>query len=584
MLPPLPHKVKLFIAFECAAGCNIRVIIYIFRRTYMAVRRLEKRTTYDSKGRKAEMAPLVIDATRNPTTSDFAAIGTIWVNSSTATIYGLAKIASGVATWTTSPASELGVFTSVQVTTGDLDIDAAGSTTTINSGTINFSNGASVMSLAGDLIVGGKTTLSGDVDITTASLFDITANGGQDPAILLETDGAVTETIQIINTQGTADDSIELRGVAGGVKISSGEATSTAIKLDSYHADGGVTIEAGSGGILLGNQEDCTTIDIGDTAPTTSRTISVGGGTVVTAAVTDTIDIGPDGATTNANSIKTVNVNTGGVTLGEVLTNIASGTITSGTHTVSIQSGNAAAGTVATNISTGTGTKIVNVGNADGLTTFNLDGITNINDDINVATQINTGTSTGAVTIGNAAAGNIGIDTAGTVLVDADGVVEINSSAGIIGIGNDADANNINIGTGAAARSIAIGNVTGATDISIDGGTGGIDINSAGIVSMTPGTGTVSGVAITLNSRVGKALFSAQTPAAGATIDFDITNLYAAADKTILVTMSYSGAADCDITLEGVNMATAGHINLHCKNNGAAQGNGNIVASWWILD
>jgi len=48
--------------------------------------------------------------------------------------------------------------------------------------------------------------------------------------------------------------------------------------------------------------------------------------------------------------------------------------------------------------------------------------------------------------------------------------------------------------------------------------------------------------------------------------------------------MSYSGAADCDITLEGVNMATAGHINLHCKNNGAAQGNGNIVASWWILD
>jgi len=39
---------------------------------------------------------------------------------------------------------------------------------------------------------------------------------------------------------------------------------------------------------------------------------------------------------------------------------------------------------------------------------------------------------------------------------------------------------------------------------------------------MTPGTGTVSGVAITLNSRVGKALFSAQTPAAGATIDLTL--------------------------------------------------------------
>ena len=550
----------------------------------MAVRRLEKRTTYDSKGRKADMAPLVIDATRNPSTNDFAAIGTIWVNSSTATIYGLAKIASGIATWTNSPASGLGVFTSVQVTTGDLDIDAAGSTTTINSGTINFSNGASVMSLSGDLIVGGKTTLSGDVDITTASLFDITANGGQDPAILLETNGAITETIQIINTQGTADDSIELRGVAGGVKISSGEATSTAIKLDSYHADGGVTIEAGSGGILLGNQEDCTTIDIGDTAPTTSRTISVGGGTVATAAVTDTIDIGPDGATTNVDSIKVVNVGTGGVTLGENNINIGSGTVTSGTQTVSVGTGNRVAGTHAVNISTGTGTKTVGIGNADGLTTVNIDGPALINDSINQATSINTGTSTGTVSVGNSAAGNIAIDTGGTLLLDADGVLELNSSGGAIGIGNDADANDINIGTGGAARTITVGNVTGATDISIDGGTGGIDINSAGIVSMTPGTGTVAGVALTLNSRVGKALFSAQTPAAAATIDFDITNLYAAADKTILVTMSYSGAADCDITLEGVNMATAGHINLHCKNNGAAQGNGNIVASWWILD
>ena len=550
----------------------------------MAVRRLEKRTTYDSKGRKADMAPLVIDATRNPSTNDFAAIGTIWVNSSTATIYGLAKIASGIATWTNSPASGLGVFTSVQVTTGDLDIDAAGSTTTINSGTINFSNGASVMSLSGDLIVGGKTTLSGDVDITTASLFDITANGGQDPAILLETNGAITETIQIINTQGTADDSIELRGVAGGVKISSGEATSTAIKLDSYHADGGVTIEAGAGGILLGNQEDCTTIDIGDTAPTTSRTISVGGGTVATAAVTDTIDIGPDGATTNVDSIKVVNVGTGGVTLGENNINIGSGTVTSGTQTVSVGTGNRVAGTHAVNISTGTGTKTVGIGNADGLTTVNIDGPALINDSINQATSINAGTSTGTVSVGNSAAGNIAIDTGGTLLLDADGVLELNSSGGAIGIGNDADANDINIGTGGAARTITVGNVTGATDISIDGGTGGIDINSAGIVSMTPATGTVAGVALTLNSRVGKALFSAQTPAAGATIDFDITNLYAAADKTILVTMSYSGAADCDITLEGVNMATAGHINLHCKNNGAAQGNGNIVASWWILD
>jgi len=175
-------------------------------------------------------------------------------------------------------------------------------------------------------------------------------------------------------------------------------------------------MSAGTGGLLLGNQADCTTIDVGDFAPTANRTITVGGGTVITAATTDTIDIGPDGATTNANSIKTVNVNTGVVAVGEVLTNIASGAVTSGTQTVSIQTGNVTAGTVKTDIATGTGTQTVNIGNADGLTTVNIDAITLINDSIDVATSINTGTSTGAVTIGNAAAGNIGIDTAGPLL------------------------------------------------------------------------------------------------------------------------------------------------------------------------
>jgi len=289
---------------------------------------------------------------------------------------------------------------------------------------------------------------------------------------------------------------------------------------------------------------------MGDIAPTANRTITVGGGTVVTAAVTDTIDIGPDGATTNATSVKTVNVNNGGVTTGQVITNIGAGAITSGTHTVNIQSGNAAAGTVATNVSTGTGTKTVNVGGGAN-TTVNVDATTLINDSVNANVSINTGTSTGAVTIGNAAAGNIALDTAGTLTLDADGVLELNSSAGAIGIGNDADAQAINIGTGAAARAIAIGNTTGATDISLDAGTGGIDINAGGIVSMTPATASVAGVATTLDARVGKVTFTSPKllqplPTLILTLPVAMQQLA----KTIFVTMSYSGAADCDITLK----------------------------------
>ena len=43
------------------------------------------------------------------------------------------------------------------------------------------------------------------------------------------------------------------------------------------------------------------------------------------------------------------------------------------------------------------------------------------------------------------------------MLLEADGVIELKSSAGAISIGNDAVAQNINIGTGASSRIINIG-------------------------------------------------------------------------------------------------------------------------------
>lgn len=176
---------------------------------------------------------------------------------------------------------------------------------------------------------------------------------------------------------------------------------------------------SGAGQILLGNNTRVTVASLADVAPAASRTVTVGGGTVVVAAVTDTIDIGPDGATTNANSIKTVNVNTGGVTLGQVLTNIATGAVTSGTHTTAIATGNRAAGTMAVNLLTGTGTKTFNIGNADGGTTSTFLGPHNINASQNSNTAINSGTSTGTVTIGNSLAGDITVDSAAGISLDA---------------------------------------------------------------------------------------------------------------------------------------------------------------------
>jgi hypothetical protein len=88
-------------------------------------------------------------------------------------------------------------------------------------------------------------------------------------------------------------------------------------------------------------------------------------------------------------------------------------------------------------------------------------------------------TTTGAsLTLSTITSGDVLVSSADSVLVDGTDGVEINSSAGPLNIGNDADAQPINVGTGAAARSITIGNTTGATGVTVDTGTSAFALNS----------------------------------------------------------------------------------------------------------
>jgi hypothetical protein len=80
------------------------------------------------------------------------------------------------------------------------------------------------------------------------------------------------------------------------------------------------------------------------------------------------------------------------------------------------------------------------------------------------------------------------------VHLDASGVVNINSSAGIISIGNDDIDQNINIGTqgertvsisnGAFASTLNLGNATGASALVAKAGTGGVDLDSTGKINL----------------------------------------------------------------------------------------------------
>ena len=115
-------------------------------------------------------------------------------------------------------------------------------------------------------------------------------------------------------------------------------------------------------------------------------------------------------------------------------------------------------------ISTGTGAfaDTINIGNVTG------------------ATAVNVNSGTGGIAMASAGTGDITLTSSDTLLLDSAGVLELNSSAGEIGIGNDAVAQAINIGTGGASRTITVGNVTGATAVNVNSGTGGIALASTG--------------------------------------------------------------------------------------------------------
>ena len=367
-------------------------------------------------------------------------------------------------------------------------IDSDGAHTTFSGLTVAgaFTQTAGVVNISMDnaanaVNIAGGTTLRAVTILAGAAAHTLAIGSASAGAMTIDTAAGISidsATASNFTVTGVAD--LTIGSTGGGVDLTSGEAAVTAISLDATDAAGGVTIAAGTGGLNFGNQADCTTIGLGDIAPTATRTITIGGGTVITAATTDTVDIGPDGATTNANSIKTVNINTGGVTLGEVLTHIATGAITSGTHTVNIQSGAVTAGTVATNISTGTGTKNVNVGNADALTTIAINGPTAINTSVNAAFSACVGTSTGTVTLGNIATSTaMSLESSTTFDLDTAGAISLNSTGAVINIGNDANAFAINVGTGAAQRDITIGNVTGTSGTDINVGTGNFNLEGA---------------------------------------------------------------------------------------------------------
>lgn len=589
----------------------------------MAFRRADTPIVYAVSGASIEVMPPPVRAQVDPTTSDVGPIGMFWINQLDNTSWQLVDIEAGEAIWTTSPASGGGIFTEVTINPGDLNVTAGDSTL---GGALTV---AGLSTFNGDVTIGaGSTfTINGDLDLSSAGLIDLTSTLDADPAIFLHANGGTSEVIRLRSNQGTSVNSLDfvsdvggitltsglasadainlaasnggvdidgalavnisssqnsgtaisLNATAGGILIgaagaagedivivntagsldfSSGESISDAIIIEASDAAGGIEIKAGSGGIAIATEADCTSVDICDVAPTESREVIVSGGTNATAAVTDLVSIAPDGATTNADSVKQVDICPGNVAIGQSLVNINSGTAASGTSTVNIST------------NTGGGTKTVNVGNGDALTTINLDGVTNINNSVNANVNIATGTSTGIVAIGNGTAGAVTVDSAAGISLDA----AANSNFTVTGASADLTLSSI----GGSVFVSASEDVAGAVTLSASGGT-----SESILLNSTLGTAATSidlvsdagGITLTSNLATADGI---NLNAIGGGVDIDgalqvnIASAQAAvADSVRIVSSAADGGVDIDAGTGGLTLDSTGAFSI----DGAAASN-----------
>lgn len=277
-----------------------------------------------------------------------------------------------------------------------------------------------------------------DIDISAlGSSVNITSTENVAQAIYLRENAGTSGTIQIHADQGTgvasinllsdvggitltatglaSADAINLEAPVGGVdvdaalqiNIASSQAAADALRLVASNAAGGVDIDSGTGGI---------TID-------TTGALSLDSAAASNFTVTGAFDL------TLASSAGSVNITAGEAAADAIL----------------IDATNAAGGI---DINSGTGGILIATTGAG---------------DIALTAGA---TSNGTITLTSTGTGDIVLDSDDTMLLDADGVLELNSSAGVISIGNDAVGQNINIGT-AGSRDITIGNATAGTDVII---------------------------------------------------------------------------------------------------------------------
>lgn len=468
-------------------------------------------------------------------------------------------------------------------TVGDVCLTQSGGTIYFNSG--GGTVWTAVGSAGGDTLqqayVAGAsiniTAGEGDLAFTASTAdFTVTTTAGGD--MIVSDDGAGTNFLATDHTNsqlelGHADITV---GFLGDVDTDITFETATAphaITLDS----GALTVSTTTSGLLsLTGAGGITSTSTGGTYTVNAagQTVDINS-TILDVDTTGVIQLdGVGGSNFNTDS---GNLTLAATTTGEVLVDGVDGVeINSASGAIDI--GNDA-DAQAINVGTGAAARTITIGNTTGAT----------------GVAINSGT--GNIALASTGTGDITINSDDTLLLDADGVLELNSTGGAINIGNDADAQNINVGTGASVRTITIGNATGATTLDLNSGTGGIALdsvssnidlttNTSGNITLTPASGSDvvvttagAGGAVTINAG-GDGGVDINATAGGITLDAVGTSNFTVAGDNLTLSTTTSGtlavtAADTldlnaggaagvtiDATAGGVSIDAAGASNF----------------------
>lgn len=416
----------------------------------------------------------VVDVTGNPGTSTL----TISVDQTVAETF---TTDSGVAT---PVANNIDIIGGTGITTSAVG-DTIIITSSASSGIIQLeaddgdtASGASVNVLGGDNITtsgDNVSTITVAVSGTTNHSVQVGNASGSLASLAVGTNGQVLTGVTGSDPifAAPAASSISITGDTGGALVGAAFTFSggtTGLSFGGAVATETLTfagITANGGTVNLGTDNAANAITIG--TGNVARLINIG-----QSAAAHVINIGVN----NGASSLGLNAGTGDMRLisGDEITLDASGVLELNSTGAAISIGNDA-NAFGINVGTGAAARTITIGNNTTTT----------------ALQLTSGT--GSITLTSTGTGDIVLDSDDTMLLDADGVLELNSSGGVISIGNDSDNNNINIGT-AGTRTINLGSAAASIDI---GGfaEGALVTSSAGVVSTVTGT---TGYVLTANA------------------------------------------------------------------------------------